>query len=642
MSSKIGKSILTRWEIEILNSVADAMVPRTELLPQAPSELNIADKIQNALAYSHPQVRFPFRLALWWIQFLAIFYRLGGRPFTRMKPEKRERFLFWWQHRRFIPMRLSFRLIQVYVYSHYYSFEEVYRRLGFSTRLPEKTPSRDLYGPGLVLEPPEDVEEEVEICIIGSGAGGAVMAKELAERGHQVVLLEEGGRFDLNDFKEEAIFRSQKMYRDAGIFTTIGYPPILIPLGKTIGGTTVINSGTCFRTPEEVLKVWREKFGLIYFTNETLGPYYEKVEKIINVMPVPEELMGASGRVIARGMERLGISGAPLSRNIKGCQGSGLCCFGCPTDGKQSVQLNYIPQAMRAGARLFAHCRVIRLKAKDGRVTLIEAESTRNPKRKFRFFPKTVIVAAGSMGTPLLLLSNKLGNQSGELGKNLTLHPAAKAFALFEERLEGWKGTPQSYYSDFLKAEGITFEGVFTPPSITSTGLLLEPRRHKEVMEQFAHLAAFGFMTQESARGRVRRLPNGQPLITYSMTNQDLKRMIKGLTWLTRIFFAGGAKAVFPSVHGLSEIHSDADLDEFYRRRLTRMDLDIAAFHPLGTARMGVDPKRSVVDEYGRVHDMKNLFICDGSVLPTNLGVNPQVTIMAFATRAAEHLSSRT
>lgn len=634
-----GKSSpLSPRQEEVLGAVADALIPPSALLPETPTEVGVVARIRDSLPYSHAQVRFFIRAALFVLQYFACFYRLRGRTFLRLDGVSRRRFLFWIRDRRFPPLRLLIRLLEVFILSNYYASETIYRRLGYQVRLPDKTPSRDLYGPGLVTDWPDGTEEEVEICVIGSGAGGAVMAKELAERGHQVVLLEEGGRYDLNDFKQDPIDRLKKIYRDAGIYTTFGLPPILLPLGRAIGGTTIINSGTCFRTPEAVFRVWRDKFGLNAFSTETMTPYFERVEAVINVVPIPEEQIGGSGRVIARGLAKLNLPGEPLKRNVRGCQASGLCCFGCPTDGKQSVQLNYIPQALRAGARLFPNCKVLELKRQGGRITEVIAKSTAAGGKTLRLKPRLTVLAAGTVGTPLLLFQNGLGNASGHLGRHLTVHPTAKALAIFEERLEGWKGVPQSYYSDFLKGEGISFEGVFTPPSVMSTALLLHGEEHKKVMEKFAHMAAFGFLMQEEARGRLRRLPNGDPFITYNLTNRDLKTIVHGLTWLARIYFAAGALAVYPGLHSLPVIRSVSDLDRFYGRKIKRTDLDMAAFHPLGTARMGRDARHSVVDEFGRVHDLENLFISDGSVFPTNLGVNPQVTIMAFATRAAEHI----
>ncbi len=630
-------SLFSSREIKILSALADALIPASEKIPERPGEVGVVESVQATLKSSHFTICWAFRVALFFLQVSAIFYRLNFHQFTSMSQPLQRDYLHWLKKRRLLFTRLLQRLLEVYVLTSYYASEKISSRIGYRMKLPNKVPSRDLYGEGLIFSTDRDIEEEVDVCVIGSGAGGAVMAKELAERGVRVVLIEEGGRFDLNDFKGDAIVRSRKMYRDAGIVTTLGFPPILLPLGKAIGGTTIINSGTCFRTPESVFKNWRENFGLKNFSSESMDRYFQSVESNIHVMPVPENLLGKSAEVIRRGMDRLGITGSPLLRNIKGCEGSGLCCFGCPTDGKQSVQLNYIPQALKAGAKLYAGCRVERIEKSNHQITSVIGQFAHPPHKKLKVRAKVFILSAGAVGSPALLLKNHLANRSHQVGKNLTLHPAAKALALFDEKIEGWVGTPQSYYSDFLKSEGVMFEGVFTPPSLGSTSLLVSGKYHKEVMENYDKIASFGFMIEDTARGKV-RLVGGYPVITYSLHKKDVEKFIFGFAWLARLFFAAGAKAVFPSIHCLPELRSEADLDRLYQSNLKRADLEIAAFHPLGTARMGVDPKCSVVDEFGRSHDHSNLFVIDGSVFPTPLGVNPQVTIMAFAARAAEHI----
>jgi len=629
------------FEANILNALADALIPRTEKIPERPSEVGIVDSVQAALRASHFAVRWTFRFGLWMLQILALFFHGCLRPLTFMKPSDQEAYLAWWHQIRFFPVHLVCRLVEVYIRINYYASPEVYSHVGYTVRQPDRTPSRDLYGAGLIHRLEESVEEETEVCVIGSGAGGAVVAKELAELGHRVILIEEGGRFDLNDFHDEATRRSQKMYREGGIMMTMGFPPVLLPLGKAIGGTTIINSGTCFRTPDKVLQLWREKFGLKDLTEAEMKPYFERVESTINVMEVPEDLLGGSGKIIARGLEKLNLPGHPLHRNIKGCQGSGLCCFGCPTDGKQSVQLNYIPMALKAGAKLYAQCRVTGLKVENGKIHSVECRSALDPHKTLKVKAKIVVVAAGSIGTPLLLMANRLAKSSGQLGKNLTIHPAAKAYALFDEKVEGWKGVPQSYYADFLKHDGITFEGIFTPPSLSSSSILLGGRKHKEVMENFDRLASFGFLIRENTKGRVQRLPGGHPWITYQLTREDLYKCIQGLVWLARIFFAAGAKVVYPSIHTMPEVKKESDLEKIYSLNPKLTDLDLAAFHPLGTAMMGNDPKSSVVDPFGRIHEYENLFIADGSIFPTNLGVNPQVSIMAFAARNADFIHKR-
>lgn len=632
---------LNAKEIKILEAFADALIPPTPLIPEKPSEVGLGSRVGNYLKSSNFLILFAFRFGLFLTQYLAVFYRMKFKTFTRMSYEDQKDYLDFWHHRRFMVSRLLLRTLETFVLTNYYATESVYLKLGYQLRQPVKTPSRDLYGPNLIMDPDGDIDEETDVCVIGSGAGGAAVAKELAEKGVRVILLEEGGRFDLADFKEESIYRAQKMYRDGAISTTLGFPPVLLPLGKAIGGTTVINSGTCFRTPDSILENWAKSYGLTRISPAEMLPYFERVEKIINVTQTQENLLGGNGRVIARGLEKLNLHGSTLYRNAKDCQGSGLCCFGCPTDSKQSTQLNYIPMAMKAGAKIYPFCKVEKIHVDKDKVQSIEGTIQRGGGRKIKIRAKILVVAAGSIGTPILLLRNKLANASGQLGHNLSIHPAGKALGLFDETIEGWKGVPQSYYADFLKEEGISFESIFTPPSLQATSLLLHGEAHKRVMEQYNHIAIFGFMIKEQARGTIRLLPGDNHVITYSLTRDDVKKFVEGVAWLARIFFAAGAKKVFPCIHSLPELSSEAEIEKLYRLNLKKIDLDVAAFHPLGTARMGTDPKSSVVDEYGRVHDMENLFITDGSVMPSNLGVNPQVSIMAFATRTADHIHEK-
>ena len=634
----MSDGVLNSKEIKILEAFADALIPSTTLVPEKPSEVDIGNRVSHYLKSSNFFIVFAFRFTLFLTQYFAVFYRLGFKTFTKMSYEDQKDFLSFWHHRSFMITRLLLKTVETFIITNYYASEKIYSKLGYEIIQPRREPSKDLRGPNLILNLEKDIEEESDVCVIGSGAGGAAVAKELAEKGLKVIILEEGGRYDLADFKGESIYRAEKMYQDGGISTTMGFPPVLLPLGKAVGGTTVINSGTCFRTPDAILNEWAQVYGLTRISPVEMLPYFERVEKIINVTPVAENLLGGNGRVIARGLDKLGIRGSVLHRNVKNCEGSGLCCFGCPTDAKQSTQLNYIPMALKAGAKIYPYCKVQKINKVQDRVQSVEAISQKGTAHKIKIKAKVLVVAAGSIGTPVLLLRNKLANASGQLGRNLSIHPAGKALALFDEKIEGWKGVPQSYYADFLKEEDISFESIFTPPSLQATSLLLHGRPHKEIMELYNHIAIFGFMIKEKARGSVHLLPGDKHMITYSLTQQDVKKFVEGVVWLARIFFAAGAKKVFPCFHNLPELNSESDIEKIYRLHLKKTDLDVAAFHPLGTARMGSDPKHSVVNGYGRVHDSENMFITDGSILPTNLGVNPQVSIMAFATRTADHI----
>ncbi len=637
------KSILSPQELKILEAIADCLIPSSPKIPYKPSELQVAQEVNGFLEHVSGTMVQAAHVALKAIEWGASLFQFSMTRFTLMDETTRNQYLNAWTETTSLPKHALFRLLQALIFTAYYAHPKVTQSIGYQAKIPAKNPPVDLYGENVILGMKENSNIDADVCVVGSGAGGAAMASELSEKGLKVVILEEGGRFDLSNYREDAVHRTKWMYRDAGITPTIGNTPILIPLGKTIGGTTTINSGTCFRVPDTVLHKWEKGYGLAGWNSTMLSPYYDKVEKIINVMEIPEELLGNSARIIRKGLEKMGIQGEPLKRNMKGCEGSSLCCFGCPTDAKQSVQLNYIPNALKHGAKLYGHCRVQNLISEGDLVREVEAQFihpiTKEKGGKLRVRAKYVVIAAGSIYSPLLLKKSKLGLSSGQVGKNLTIHPAGKVFALFDEEVRGWEGVPQSFHSMHFEEQGIHLEGVFTPPSITSTMVLLRGMDHKRVMENFSHLANFGFLITDESRGRVWRKMDGEPLVTYFLKKSDLKKFIDSIVILARGFFEANAREVYLPIHRLPKLNSIEEISKIYALNLEAKDIEMEAFHPLGTCRMGADPKTSVVDEFGKVHGTQNLYITDGSVFPTSLGVNPQVTIMAFATRAAEHLS---
>ncbi|MFO1519204.1 MAG: GMC family oxidoreductase N-terminal domain-containing protein [bacterium] len=645
MSNGIKGFSFSDSEKRIVTLLADALIPPTPKLPQKPSDLNLAADVEDKLFYASGTMRNLFRWGLRYLENRARLFRFQFKSFSEMGEKLRENYLDSCFESPLLHRRMLMRVFEAFILTNYYAHPEVARTIGYQVKLPNKTPSSALYGDRVILSLPRDETIEADVCIIGSGAGGAPIAADLAAAGLRVVILEEGGRFDLSDFKDDALDRSKRMYRDGGITTTVGIPPIVVPLGRTIGGTTTINSGTCFRTPPKVFEKWRNLHGLTELNEEVMGPYFEKVEKTIHVTPVPEEILANSARVIRRGLEKMGLKGEPLKRNVNGCEGSGLCCFGCPTDAKQSVQLNYIPQALAQGATLYAHCKVQRLLCEKDEVKEVIAQFhhplTGEKGARLNVRAKVVVVATGTVQTPLLLKASGVGGRSGQLGRNLTLHPAGKALGLFDEEIRGWEGVPQSYSCADYTDQGIMFEGAFTPPSVAAPVFLLRGIEHKRAMENFSHMASFGFMITDESRGRVVRKPNGEALIFYSLGKNDQRKFIEGTVLLSRMFFEAGAKEVYLPVHPLPKITSIDEVSRLYSMKIKARDLDLLAFHPLGTCRMGKDPARSVLDPQGRVHEMKNLFVCDGSVFPSSLGVNPQVTIMAFSHRMGDYLKSR-
>jgi hypothetical protein len=254
---------------------------------------------------------------------------------------------------------------------------------------------------------------------------------------------------------------------------------------------------------------------------------------------------------------------------------------------------------------------------------------------------EAVVVAGGALLTPLLLTRSGLCGRSGWLGKNLSIHPATKVMAEFDEVIDMSRGIPQSYTIDQYAREGLMFEGASTPLDVTAVAIPWVGRRFMEVMDRYPNIATFGLMIQDKSRGEVRSGPNGTPLIFYNMKGEDVARMQRGIEILTDVFLRAGAKRVMPMVVGCEEIEDDAGLAKLRRMRASPGDFEVSAFHPLGTCRMGTDPERSCVGPDGEAHDVSGLYVADGSAVPSSLGVNPQMTIMAFALRTAEALDAR-
>jgi choline dehydrogenase-like flavoprotein len=470
-----------------------------------------------------------------------------------------------------------------------------------------------------------------DVCVIGTGAGGAPVAKELAEGGMRVVMLEEGERVTTDQFTARPREMTARFYRDAGQTVTVGNPPIVLPLGSSVGGTTLINSGTCFRTPPAVLELWRQRFGLEELTPDELDPYYRRVERELNVAQVPPELAGGNAHVVKRGADALGWSSDFLFRNAKGCVGSGVCAFGCPTSAKQHVGITYVPRAWEAGATTFTGATARKIVVEGGRARGVEARTAGGGRLNVQ--ADHVVVACGAIHTPLLLRRNGLGARSGQLGRNLAIHPATAVRALMDEHVDMSRGVPQSFYIDEFADEGIMFEGAAGPPDYLAMSMPFSRERHRDLMLRFENLSQFGVMVSDRSRGFVRERA-GRVEMHYDLLPDDVERFRRGLLLLTELYWAAGAREVFQPLDSVDALR-DGDLGPLADRPLKPGELTLMAFHPLGTARADASPDNGVVDAGLRLHGVEGLYVSDASVVPSSLGVNPQITIMALATRLA-------
>jgi choline dehydrogenase-like flavoprotein len=488
-----------------------------------------------------------------------------------------------------------------------------------------------------------DCNVRTQVCVIGSGAGGAVVAKELAEAGIDVCLLEEGAYYRGKDFTGNPRQMIDLLYRNRGLTGTVGGLTIPIPLGRCVGGTTAINSGTCYRAPDYVLEAWQREHGVAEIAGSGLQPYFERVEQEINVHPVADGVYGKNSQLFQRGTEALGFAGARIPRNEKACMGTGVCAFGCPQDAKQAMHVSYVPKALAAGATLYTRCRADRILAANGAAfgvlaTFLAADD-RETGRQLRVLADRVVVAAGAMLTPALLERSGIEDASGRRGRNLHIHPATRVGAVFDEEVRGWEEVPQAYNVHEFTREGIFIQGQFQPPSTEAPVLPGIGAAHKELMSQFPRLGSFGALISDVSEGRVRARGRGWPLVTYKMLPEDAQKLARAVSLTAQIFFAAGARAVFPGIHQRPVLHNADEARALEHERLKPTDFEMMAFHPQGTCRMGDERSRAVTDSYGVHHGIRNLVVADASLFPSSCKVNPQITIMALATRAAARLA---
>ncbi len=490
-----------------------------------------------------------------------------------------------------------------------------------------------------------DAELEVDVVVVGTGAGGAPVAKALAARGHAVVMLEAGAYFTRADFAGAPLERQRKLYVNGGMTGTLGNTAILVPMGRSVGGTTTINSGTCYRTPSRTMRRWQLEEGLRDLGPGSLDAYFEQVERMLGVEPASAATLGGCARVIARGCEALGYAHGPLSRGAPGCDAQGTCCFGCPTDAKRSTNVSYVPDALAHGAQLTTRARVTQILVEGGRAVGVVAQVGEGISScKLTVRARAVVLACGSVETPAMLLRQGLANRSGQVGRQLTIHPASYAYADFDEPIRGFAEIPQGYAVEEFADIGVRFEGAFVPLSLAAGSMRHTGHRFTELMERFDQLACFGFMIEERSRGRVVLGRGGRARMRYHLEAADVRRIVQAQGLLARIYFAAGARAVYPGLLGydvLNDLEDVARLEREGPERVRARHLDLSAYHPLGTCRMGADPARSVIGPTQECWDVPGLFVCDGAAVPGPLGVNPQVTIMALSERAAQFVERR-
>ena len=635
---------LSQRQHKLLRLFADALIPAGGDAPGA-SEARVGERLAALVDGFEPASRNLIKALLAGLELSPLASR-QLRPFSRLSPQAQARHVAACEHGRFTLTREIVQGLKTLAMMAYCADENAATWIGYD-RQPYKPvannqlPVANNQTPCVMgAEAGQDVTVEADVCIVGSGAGGAVVAAELAEAGLSVIVLEEGWPVTREDFREPAMNRAARLYRDNGLTMTLGAPAISLPMGKVVGGTTVINSGTCFRPPERVLAGWRRASGLEAFEPDQMAPLFECVEQALNVTPVTDDILGRNGEILRRGAELLGVSHKPVARPVRGCHGSGECAFGCPLDAKQAMHLSYLPRAVAAGGRIYAGARAEAIMATNGRVVGVRAGllDVRGVRRyTLTVHARRIVLAAGAIYTPSLLLKNRLGSHSGQVGRNLHIHPGSGVTALFDEEITGWQGVMQSYAVDAGLDDGYLLLATFPPPGVGySAGALpgAGPAL-KERLEAYKRMASAGIVVSDTGAGRVRNV-GGRAIITYRLNGEDRRRLLAATALAARLYFAAGAREVYPGLPGLPVLQSVAEVEQITTGRWRANDFKLSAYHPMGTCRMGADPRASVTDGWGRVHGAPGLYVADASLMPGSTAVNPQIAIMALATRVAQ------
>jgi choline dehydrogenase-like flavoprotein len=493
-----------------------------------------------------------------------------------------------------------------------------------------------------------DLHLTAEVCVIGSGAGGAVVAKELAEAGRDVIVLEQGGHYTKDDFTQREDEMMPLLYEDMGQRATVDQT-ILILQGRNVGGSTVHNLCYCFRTPVPILDKWRTAAGVRDLTPADMLPSFERVERMLKVKPIRPDEVNALNNKIRQGCEKLGYSGFVTDHNREHCTQSGFCLLGCPFDAKQSMLITYIPAADRAGARIYANCAVRRLGVAAGRVHAVEGEvldALGQPRHRFTITPQVVVLCAGAINSPALLLHSGIANANGRVGRDLHLHPSVLLSGVYDEDIYGYRGIPQSYYVDeFIDLEndpdsGYILMPVYGFPVMTAAQLPGFGRAHYEMMKNFHRMVGILVLMHDQSSGAVDIDRSGRPQITYTVNANEQRLFAEGLRHCAEILFASGARAVIVPYTNPLVLAPDSSLAVFETRGVRQGDIPIASTHPQSTCAMGEDRRRAVVNSYGQSHDHRNLFVCDMSVFPTSLGAPPQISTAALADRTAQYIKA--
>ena len=657
--------------------LADTLVPSLAVSPdpdgfygRKASDLAVEEDVARIIErYLSPEQRADFRRLLRTVESPMANLLLSARP-TRFSTEseaKRERFLLGWAHSRLGIKRQGFQAVKRLVLFLTYAkaldggVNPNWPSIGYAGP-PSAGSSHGRHQPDVRIEPLHPTDEttlDADVCVVGSGAGGSVIAAKLAEAGHRVIVLEAGSYLTADTFRQREADAYDTMFQGHGVLTTTDLA-FSVLAGQTAGGSSTINWMTCLKPPPWAREEWERESGMTGVASSVFDSFLDDVWSRLHVN-VEESVVNPSNDVLRRGSEalgyRLGVDYDVIPRNARGCASRcDFCFFGCVYDAKQSSLVTYLPDAHRAGARFLFETKADHLIVQGGEIQGVEATFRNNGHSiPVHVRARTVVAAGSAIQTPALLLRS--GIRSPGVGFGLRLDPTTALFGEFPVPIRMWSGPMQTIVVHRFQESDEGHHGPWLESAPGHPGLsaLAIPwsggRAHKDAMRRLDRAASTIVLVRDVAEGRVTIDTRGEPLLEYRLSTRDRRNLTRGLQEAARIQRAAGALRM-GSLHlrecsvgdgrgPIREAEFDAFIDRLGRLGIRENGVALFSAHPMGSARAGTDPKTSAAKPTGESHDVRNLWIGDGSVLPTAPGVNPMISIMALAARTAGFIRER-
>jgi choline dehydrogenase-like flavoprotein len=615
---------------------------------------DVARNVDRYMASTRAQRKWVMMTALVWLWLYPL--RFFQAPFPQLNADARLEFV----KKRFIQdiafgrvrigrrmTQAMFRLSLQMAYLGYYSDERTFDAVGYKPfsrrdRYPEGVRSVPEGLPRLTCVSPADLDGDTvsaDAVVVGSGAGGAIMAYRLAESGKRVIVLERGLHVHPSEFSEDEVNQISNLYVDGALQLTRDFSFHVLQ-GMCVGGSTVVSDAVCFDLPDEVLGRWNGPIHQAGLKEDRLRGSFESVKGLVGVTRPPSMFLQKGAKKFVEGAEALGLPKPPyevdvVAANIADCPGSGYCNIGCPFGTKLSMLDKVLPEGQqRFGVdylRILPECRAERIDTSGGRAEAVLVRLSDG--RKLRVEARTIVISAGAIASSWLLMQSKIAE--GHAGRNVCFNVDSRITAEFDDRLDSFDGYKTSHYLRPPGRSGFLLETWFNPvvsQAVSMPGWLDD---HRHNMERFPYLTAGGVLVGTTGTARLRPALTGGVDIDYTPARKDLTTLTEALKLLARIYLAAGARRVMPSTFQFHEFTDERQLDQLDYYIDNSSYLSIGSSHPQGGNALSSDRRKGVVDPSLRVHGFENLFVCDASVFPTATTVSPQLTVMALADYAA-------